>query len=201
MALQEIPISDLSINPFELIGTEWGLVTAGDATGFNTMTVSWGGMGVIWGKNVVTIYVRPQRYTKRFIDAAGRFTLSFYAPEHKRALGVLGTKSGRDGDKVARWGSRRSSSMTRPHSKRRAWFSRAGRSTPTTSSRNASLTKAATAPITPSMTITPCILPRLSTSIARSRPSATYMVFAGQMACQDLLTAPMRCDWGHVGPF
>ena len=77
MALQEIPISDLSINPFELIGTEWGLVTAGDATGFNTMTVSWGGMGVIWGKNVATIYVRPQRYTKRFIDAAGRFTLSF----------------------------------------------------------------------------------------------------------------------------
>lgn len=104
MALQEIPISDLSINPFELIGTEWGLVTAGDATGFNTMTVSWGGMGVIWSKNVVTIYVRPQRYTKRFIDAAGRFTLSFYAPEHKRALGVLGTKSGRDGDKVAEVG-------------------------------------------------------------------------------------------------
>lgn len=104
MPYVEISPDSLSISPFELIGSEWGLVTAGDERGFNTMTISWGGMGVLWGKNVVTIYVRPQRYTKAFIDAAERFTLSFYAPEHKRALGVLGTKSGRDGDKVAEVG-------------------------------------------------------------------------------------------------
>ncbi|MDQ9831317.1 hypothetical protein RFX70_21285, partial [Acinetobacter baumannii] len=55
-------------------------------------------------RDVATVYVRPQRYTKRFIDAADRFTLSFYAPEHKHALGILGTKSGRDGDKVAEVG-------------------------------------------------------------------------------------------------
>lgn len=104
MALEEINLSDLSINPFELIGHEWGLVTAGNEDGFNTMTISWGGMGVLWGKNVATIYIRPQRYTKQFVDAADRFTLSFYAPEHKHALSVLGTKSGRDGDKVAEVG-------------------------------------------------------------------------------------------------
>lgn len=104
MALKEIDPADLTLNPFELIGHEWGLVTAGDEQGFNTMTVSWGGMGVLWGKNVVTVYIRPQRYTKQFVDAADRFTLSFYAPEHKGALGVLGTKSGRDGDKVAEVG-------------------------------------------------------------------------------------------------
>lgn len=104
MAFKEIDIEDLQLNPFTKIGKEWALLTAGDETASNTMTVSWGGMGVIWGQDVVTVYVRPQRYTKEFIDAADRFTLSFYAPEHKKALGVLGSKSGRDGDKVAEVG-------------------------------------------------------------------------------------------------
>lgn len=104
MAVKEIDIKELSFNPFEKIGSEWALVTAGDERGYNTMTVSWGGVGVIWNKNVATVYIRPQRYTKRFVDEAGRFTLSFYAPEHKDALRVLGRKSGRDGDKVAEVG-------------------------------------------------------------------------------------------------
>ena len=68
------------------------------------MTVSWGGMGVLWGKDVVTIYVRPQRYTKEFLDANDRFTLSFYAPEHKEALRYLGTHSGRDSYKATHVG-------------------------------------------------------------------------------------------------
>lgn len=104
MAFKEIETKDLELNPFEKIGSEWALVTAGDEAGFNAMTVSWGGLGVLWGRDVVTVYLRPQRYTKQFVDAADRFTLSFYAPEHKRALEVLGSKSGRDSDKVAEVG-------------------------------------------------------------------------------------------------
>lgn len=105
MAFKEVDLKDLSINPFSKIGDEWALVTAGNsADGINTMTVSWGGLGIIWNENVATIYVRPQRYTKQFIDANDEFTLSFYAAEHKRALGVLGTKSGRDTDKIAEVG-------------------------------------------------------------------------------------------------
>ena len=104
MAFKEIDIKDLQLNPFEKIGSEWALVTAGDETGSNTMTVSWGGMGVMWGQDVVTVFIRPQRYTKEFIDEAERFTLSFYGPEHKQALGVLGSKSGRDTDKIAEVG-------------------------------------------------------------------------------------------------
>ena len=104
MAFREVDVNDLVINPFEKIGSEWALVTAGTEHLFNTMTVSWGGMGVIWEKNVVTVYIRPQRYTKQFVDAADRFTLSFYGPEHKAALGVLGSKSGRDTPKVAEVG-------------------------------------------------------------------------------------------------
>ncbi len=93
-----------AFNPFEKFGSEWALLTAGDSRGVNTMTVSWGCLGVLWNRDVATVYVRPQRYTKEFIDRTGRFTLSFYAPEHKAALGVLGRVSGRDEDKIARVG-------------------------------------------------------------------------------------------------
>lgn len=104
MPFSEISIHDLTINPFDKFDREWALLTAGNERASNTMTVSWGGLGVLWHKNVATVYVRPSRYTKEFVDATGRFSLSFYAPEHKRALGVLGTKSGRDGNKVAEVG-------------------------------------------------------------------------------------------------
>ena len=104
MAFKEIGIDELELNPFEKIGHEWALVTAGNESAYNTMTVSWGTMGVLWGKNVVSVFIRPQRYTKQFVDAADTFTLSFYGPEHKRALSVLGSKSGRDADKVAEVG-------------------------------------------------------------------------------------------------
>ena len=104
MAFKEVDIASVNLNPFEKFGTEWALVTAGDEQGFNTMTIGWGALGVVWGKNAMTVYIRPQRYTKRFVDAADRFTVSFFPHACKRALGVLGTKSGRDGDKVAEVG-------------------------------------------------------------------------------------------------
>ena len=64
MAFREIKIEELQFNPFTKIGKEWLLITAGDEEKHNTMTASWGGVGVLWGKNVVTTYIRPQRYTK-----------------------------------------------------------------------------------------------------------------------------------------
>ena len=79
---------------------KWALVTAGDKESFNTMTVSWGGMGTIWGKPVATVYVRTSRYTHEFMNREGYFTVSFYPEEYKKTLGVLGSKSGRDMDKM-----------------------------------------------------------------------------------------------------
>ena len=78
MAFRSVPYDSLSLNPFTKIGKEWALLTAGDENGFNTMTVSWGAMGFMWGKPSVTVYIRPQRYTKKFVDANDTFTLSFY---------------------------------------------------------------------------------------------------------------------------
>ena len=79
---------------------KWALLTAGDSDKFNTMTISWGGLGTIWGKPVASVYVRTSRYTHDFMDANDFFTVSFYPEEFKQILGVLGSKSGRDMDKM-----------------------------------------------------------------------------------------------------
>lgn len=99
MGFKEIAVEELKFNPFTKIGKEWMLVTAGNEEGHNTMTASWGGVGVMWGKNVVSVYIRPQRYTKEFVDANDTFTLSFYDETYKKALSICGSKSGRDCDK------------------------------------------------------------------------------------------------------
>ena len=100
MSLHPIDPTALSCNPFTLIGKEWALLSAGDASGFNMMTVSWGNMGVMWNKNIVTAFVRPQRYTKGFIDRSDKFTLSFYEEELRPALALCGSKSGRELNKA-----------------------------------------------------------------------------------------------------
>ena len=77
MAFKEVAIESLEFNPFTKISKEWMLVTAGDEKKSNTMTASWGGVGIMWGKNIATAYIRPQRYTKKFMDETGMYTLSF----------------------------------------------------------------------------------------------------------------------------
>ena len=102
--MKEINIREIKKSAVELISDGWGLVTAGNEEKFNTMTVSWGGLGEIWGKDAVFIFIRPQRYTYEFIEKEEFFTLSFFAPEFKDALRLCGSKSGRDTDKVAATG-------------------------------------------------------------------------------------------------
>ena len=85
MGFKEVSAEELTFNPFTKIGKEWMLVTAGNEEKHNTMTASWGGVGVMWGKNVVSVYIRPQRYTKEFVDANDTFTLSFYDETYKKA--------------------------------------------------------------------------------------------------------------------
>ena len=95
---------DIDGNVFRRIGEQWMLVTAGDKTACNTMTASWGGLGVFWREPAATIYVRPQRYTKEFIDRQKYFSLTFFGEEYRDALNLCGAKSGRDVDKVKECG-------------------------------------------------------------------------------------------------
>ena len=101
---QPYPANLLDINPFTRIGTDWMAVTAGDAQKANTMTASWGTLGVLWGKNVVSIFIRDSRYTKEIIDSHDTFSLTFFDmedKENKLALKYFGAVSGRKEDKIS----------------------------------------------------------------------------------------------------
>lgn len=94
----------LKDNPFHLIGKDWMLITAGTLGShetYNTMTASWGGLGILWHKPVSYVFVRPSRHTFEFIEAGEFYTLSVFEPAYRDSLMVCGTKSGRDGNKVA----------------------------------------------------------------------------------------------------
>ena len=74
---REIKPEEMTDNTFQAIGKDWMLITAGDEEKANTMTASWGGLGILWNKPVATAYIRPQRYTKKFVDGKESFTLAF----------------------------------------------------------------------------------------------------------------------------
>lgn len=94
----------LDQNVFSLIGDQWMLITAGTAEACNTMTASWGGLGVLWGAPAATCYIRPQRYTKEFVDREEYFTLAFFSEDYRKQLSLCGSKSGREADKVKECG-------------------------------------------------------------------------------------------------
>ncbi len=99
--MKKINPAEISANAIDLIGNRWMLITAGDKEKTNTMTASWGCMGELWHKPVAVTFIRPQRYTLEFVEANDLFTLSFFDSEYRNALSLLGSKSGRDCDKVA----------------------------------------------------------------------------------------------------
>jgi len=91
-------------NVFKLLDRDWMLITAGSMDSFNTMTASWGGMGVLWNKNVCFCVVRPTRYTYNFMEKSDYFTLSFFTEKYRSVLNFCGTHSGRDVNKIEKTG-------------------------------------------------------------------------------------------------
>ncbi len=99
-SFQPLDPDALEINPFKMFEKDWALLTAMADGKVNTMTVAWGGIGIMWGKKVVNIYVRESRYTKELIDKSQVFSLTFFDEKYRSALKYLGTASGRDEDKI-----------------------------------------------------------------------------------------------------
>lgn len=103
--MKQIPILELD-DVFRLVGKDWMLLTAEGRDGegdpkANPMTASWGGMGFLWNKPVVFLFIRPQRYTYRLVEEAPRLSVSFFTEEYREALRICGRLSGRDTDKFA----------------------------------------------------------------------------------------------------
>lgn len=97
---KKISPEHLQQNVFDLIGKQWLLLCAQKDDNVNAMTASWGGMGILWNKKVATIYIRPQRYTKEFVDAADTFSIMVFPEDKRPCLNYMGTVSGRDEDKI-----------------------------------------------------------------------------------------------------
>ena len=109
MELKAIDPKALVFNPFHTFAEEWPLLTAGDEmAGYNTMTISWGHIGSLWGDNggrpTMVVYVRPHRYTFEFMNRHELFTVSVLPQSFKKELAYLGKVSGRDEDKIAKAG-------------------------------------------------------------------------------------------------
>lgn len=109
--IKKISPYELAENPFKLIGKDWMLVTsANDGEGliggkdYNTMTASWGGVGILWNKPVAFVFIRPQRHTYGFSEENERMTLSFFGEEYRDALTFCGRESGRAYDKAKECG-------------------------------------------------------------------------------------------------
>lgn len=104
MSFREISIDNLNINPITMFSDGWALLTAGNKDSFNSMTVSWGAVGEIWGKPSMFVFVRPQRFTHEFCDNSEYFTVSCFQGEYRKELSFFGSKSGRDYDKFKETG-------------------------------------------------------------------------------------------------
>lgn len=98
--MHEIQATEIARNPIRLFDEDWALLTAGTEGDLNTMTISWGSLGELWNKPVVTVYVSTDRYTYEFMERNDRFTVAFFPEECRQALGYLGSHSGRDSDKI-----------------------------------------------------------------------------------------------------
>ena len=104
--LKDVEIKKFTTEVFKQWDVDWLLLSCGSfgENKFNSMTVAWGGFGVMWNLPIAMIVVRPSRYTFEFLNAYETFSLCSFPKKYKRALSLLGTKSGRDGDKISESG-------------------------------------------------------------------------------------------------
>ncbi len=103
---KEISTKQFVVKANDVWDTGWFLLSCGDfaAKHFNSMTISWGGFGTMWDRPIAMVVVRPTRYTFEFINQYDNFTLCAFSRDYRKALSLLGSKSGRDGDKIAESG-------------------------------------------------------------------------------------------------
>ena len=106
MNRKAIEVGDLSVRAHHLWADQWLVLASGDfaAQNFNAMAVGWGSLGTMWGKPFAQVVVRPNRHTRQFMERYDTFTLCAFPERHRNAVRLLGTKSGRDGNKIAESG-------------------------------------------------------------------------------------------------
>ncbi len=100
MKLHPVDLMTMTPEIFGVFSTQNALLTAGDRSGCNPMTIGWCQLGRLWSRPVCTVYVRPERYTYTLMEAQDYFTVSVLPTEEKEIMKLCGTQSGRDVDKI-----------------------------------------------------------------------------------------------------
>ncbi len=95
-----IALEDVKDNFNRVIAEDWMLITAGNKQQANTMTASWGFLGRLWERNCAIVYLRPDRFTREFVEREEKFTLAFFDKKDHKALAYCGSHSGREEDKI-----------------------------------------------------------------------------------------------------
>ena len=102
--MREVAVTELSVDVVNLWMNQWLLLTAGTIDDCNMMTVAWGSIGCMWSKPFAQIVVRPQRYTRKYIEQSDSFTLCAFPEKCRKDLQTLGSLSGRNGNKLSKTG-------------------------------------------------------------------------------------------------
>jgi flavin reductase (DIM6/NTAB) family NADH-FMN oxidoreductase RutF len=92
--------TDIADNVFKLVGEDYTVITAGKDAHFNSMTASWGGVGILFNRPVAWGMLRANRYTLEIIRQEKTYTLSYFPDRYKEQVLFFGSKSGRDTDKM-----------------------------------------------------------------------------------------------------
>ena len=103
MGLENLSFEELSVRVHHLWAKQWLVLTAGDFNEgrFNSMTVGWGSLGTMWNRPFAQVVVRPTRHTFEFMEQYDTFTLCAFPKTCRDALLLIGSRSGRDGNKIA----------------------------------------------------------------------------------------------------
>lgn len=102
--MQKITPYEITKNPFAMIGKQWAMITTCQDSKVNTMTASWGGVGIMWGKPAAFLFIRPQRFTRELMDGSEKFSVCFLPESQRQAMAYCGKASGRNEDKLAACG-------------------------------------------------------------------------------------------------
>ena len=102
--MKELLPYELNENFFKAFGKKWALIVVEDEKEDNAMTISWGQVGIMWSRPIVSVFVRNTRYSKHMMDNSQTFSVCFFDEKYKDKLGYCGTVSRKDEDKISKCG-------------------------------------------------------------------------------------------------